>query len=109
MLVDISTLPSCMRGSYTIGHSPESGGRSPFLVPGLTAVDDLASGGVHVLHSAQAWFIVWGNNVFGQLGQGTRDEDGALEFVAEPQQVPGLNQIVQIEAGQFHTCAETSN
>jgi len=92
-------------GSYTIGHTPESGGRSPFLVPGLTAVDDLASGGVHVCALSAGMVYCWGNNVFGQLGQGTRDEDGALEFVAEPQQVPGLNQIVQIEAGQFHTCA----
>jgi hypothetical protein len=92
-------------GSYSRDHAPTSGGRAPTLVPGLTAVEDLTSGGVHVCALQEGTVYCWGNNVFGQLGDGSRDQDGATAYVAEPQRVPGLNDIEQIEAGQFHTCA----
>lgn len=45
----------------------------------------------------------WGDNSYGQLGDGTR----VAHLV--PQPVPGLAQVVEVDVGDVHACARTQN
>jgi hypothetical protein len=45
----------------------------------------------------------WGNNVFGQLGNGTRTDS------AVPVAVKDLANVTSMSAGCFHTCASLGN
>ncbi|AUM12819.1 IPT/TIG domain-containing protein [Ketobacter alkanivorans] len=47
--------------------------------------------------------LCWGNNANGQLGVNTND------YGYIPMEVSGLNDVVDVSAGNFHTCAVTSN
>ncbi len=55
-----------------------------------------------VLHGDQT-VSCWGDNRYGQLGNGTLDTSDT----AVP--VPGLTDVVEISAGPFHTCARRSD
>ncbi len=74
-------------------------------IPGLGAnVEHLAAGSFHTcvgLADGTAW--CGGRNVEGQLGNGnTAEVDGMV-------QVAGLNDVVDVAAGQYSSCAETTN
>lgn len=49
----------------------------------------------------QVW--CWGDNAFGQLGNGTRERS------LRPVPVPGLNRVIQISLGLDHSCALRDN
>jgi alpha-tubulin suppressor-like RCC1 family protein len=85
-----------------------AGSSSPIAVPGLTNVVSAQSGGFHVtalLSDGTTWS--WGYNGEGQIGNGTTTTTGCF-CVPAPTQV-AITDVVQIEAGSFHTLALKSN
>jgi alpha-tubulin suppressor-like RCC1 family protein len=75
----------------------------PVAVSGLGAVTALAAGGFHTCALLAAGGVqCWGDNAYGQLGDGTRDPRGT------PVVVSGLAGATALAAGTFHTCALTT-
>jgi len=73
-------------------------------VPNLTGVVGVAAGAWHSLalkSDGTVW--AWGDNYFGELGDGTTDER------AEPKRVKGLGEIEAISAGGAHSLALKKN
>ncbi|MBI2378319.1 MAG: hypothetical protein HYV07_30245 [Deltaproteobacteria bacterium] len=74
--------------------------RTPVKVSGLSDAIELSVGGFHsCARRARGGVVCWGHNVFGQLGDGTRQDRNL------PVEVPGLSDAVEVEAGYSHTCA----
>jgi alpha-tubulin suppressor-like RCC1 family protein len=72
-------------------------------VVSLSQVTQLAVGGNFACAMLAGGSVsCWGNNDFGQLGDGTRVSRSS------PQLVPGLTGIVQISAGNSDACAVTN-
>jgi len=71
-----------------------------------TGVTQVSAGGLHslALHSdGTVW--AWGNNFFGQLGNGTANSSASLT----PVQVTGLTGVTQVSAGGFDSLALRSD
>src|SRR4029077_7734243 len=87
--------------------SPQRGGAStahssvPVTVVGIsTAVAVTASDGYHSCALLQNGTIkCWGDNVSGQLG------DGSRTTAVTPVTVAGISTAVAVDSGDFHTCA----
>lgn len=80
----------------------------PLAVPGLTDVVQASGGGFHsVARRADGTVWVWGYNNDGQIGNGTTNTTGCF-CVQTPTQAT-ISDVVQIEAGAFHTLALKSN
>jgi len=84
------------------------GGRSfdppstPQLLADLTQVTQLAVGDTFACAlSVTGAVSCWGDNQYGQLGDGTRIRH------TSPEVVPGLTGVVQISAGATQACAVT--
>jgi alpha-tubulin suppressor-like RCC1 family protein len=76
----------------------------PVDVPRLTGVVAIAAGSSHSVASTSDGTVwTWGNNLFGQLGNGST---GSYEYT--PAAVPGLINIMNIAAGSYHTIAVKS-
>lgn len=74
---------------------------SPLPVLLMDEVVDLAAGSFHTCAlSTQGEIWCWGDNEFGQLGDGSM----AMGTNPTPQPVPMLDEIVDVAAGAFHTC-----
>ncbi len=78
----------------------------PVPIPGLSGVTMISCFplGAHTLalkNDGTVW--AWGNNMFGQVG------DGSTTAALQPVQVPGLTNIVQISAGYGHSVALKSD
>jgi RHS repeat-associated protein len=73
---------------------------SPQEVPGLTEIISVAAGGLssYALKSDGTVYS-WGNNPYGQLG------NGSVVMSASPQQVPSLTSVVSIAAGSTFVLA----
>jgi alpha-tubulin suppressor-like RCC1 family protein len=73
----------------------------PVQVKGLNAdVSDLALGGSHACAINAGGVYCWGDNEYGQLGDGTtRDRPVPVQV-----SIPGNRRAVDVEAGYFHTC-----
>ena len=90
-------------GSGELGDSSST----PVEVPGLTGVASLSVGRRHtcvLLVDGSA--MCWGDNWFGQLGDGTA---GAAAGKPTPVAVAGLGGIAALGAGDLHTCALLSD
>jgi len=88
-------------GDGTVG-SPDSSA-TPAQVPGLANVIAIAGGANHSLAlkgDGTVW--TWGNDTYGQLGDGTV---GSPDFRATPAQVSGLTGITAIAASGTHSLA----
>lgn len=99
--------PSAQAGVTLNRHAVVSWGAnstSAAEVPGTLGVIQVAAGGFHSLmlrSDGTVW--AWGNNFFGQLGNGTNVSSST------PVQVPGLTGIVQVAAGGVHSLALRSD
>jgi alpha-tubulin suppressor-like RCC1 family protein len=72
--------------------------------PGIAHAATVGAGYGHtavVTSDGHVW--VWGQNYYGQLG------DGGSVDSAQPQQVPGLSDVVSIAVGSYHTLALKSD
>jgi alpha-tubulin suppressor-like RCC1 family protein len=92
--------------SFTV---PSSVTANPTVVAGLTDVGVLTAGNSHAcaIKVGGAVFC-WGNNVEGQLGNGTGGGHvprAAGSFSFTPVAVTGLTDAIAISAGAAHTCA----
>ncbi len=75
-------------------------GESPAAVSGLNHVTAVAAGGGFWLALlSDRTVMAWGQNRFGQLGDGTQ------EYSATPVPVTGLSEVKSISAGLFHAAA----
>ncbi len=85
---------------------------SPQVVRGLADVVDLSSRHTHTcaLHSTGR-VSCWGNNQYGELGDGLTSHEACAngDCSRAPVEVAGLNDVAEIEAGGFSTCAVRSN
>ncbi len=83
---------------------------NPVVVPGLSGVRQVAAGGSHSLALLENGTVMaWGNNFYGQLGQGTTagpemcETPGYVDPVhscsTSPIAVPGLTGVVAVAAG----------
>ena len=81
---------------------------SPFVVPGLPGITQVAVGANHVLaldSTGTVW--AWGNNNFGELGNGTLASGTNSNPL--PARVPGLTGVTQIAAGTGYSVALRSD
>lgn len=87
-------------GELGIGTTGSSGSGT---VSGLADAVAVAAGGFHSLairnDGGQFTVVAWGNNTFGQLGDGTTDQS------LVPVAVSGLDDVVAIAASHFHSLA----
>ena len=73
--------------------------RVPVAVAGLNDVVDLTSFGNHTCaHDASGDVWCWGQNDYGQVGNGARQDRRS------PYKVLGLTDVEQVSAGALHTC-----
>ncbi len=89
-----------------LGDGTTDNRSTPAQVPGLTHVIAVAAGDWHSVALRDDHTVwVWGRNDYGQLGLGagdTTDRHG-------PVQVPGLTNVIAIDAGTHHTVAIRSD
>jgi alpha-tubulin suppressor-like RCC1 family protein len=72
----------------------------------LTGVTAIAAGGAHSLALlSNGTVVAWGDNAFGQLGNGTM----STTPVSTPVPVPGLQGVIAIAAGALHSLALLNN
>jgi alpha-tubulin suppressor-like RCC1 family protein len=90
------------------GSNLPASSSTPIAVTGLTNVVRASAGGFHsvaLLADNTVWS--WGYNGEGQIGNGTTNTTGCL-CVSAPTQTT-ISNVVQIEAGSFHTLALKSD
>jgi hypothetical protein len=84
-----------------LGHGNTDRQNVPKRVGGLTNVTDIASGWSHSLAVGEGGVVyTWGLNSPGQLGLGDHGE-GTGRLV--PTEVPGVNAVVAVAAGAYHS------
>ncbi|MGZ3455968.1 MAG: hypothetical protein ACXVEF_40555 [Polyangiales bacterium] len=72
----------------------------PKAVPGLSGVASMALGYMHSCALGTDGTVrCWGDNAYGQLGDGTTTNR------TSPTSITGLADVTQLVAGDFHTCA----
>lgn len=77
----------------------------PQTVPNVSNAIAVTAGGQHACALIQGGTVkCWGSNAFGQSGQLLSPVGGL-----EPTTVQGLTNVVEIDAGTFHTCARRSD
>jgi alpha-tubulin suppressor-like RCC1 family protein len=86
-----------------LGHGNRGNQLVPKRVEGPTNVTDIAAGGYHSLAVGEGGAVyTWGFNGYGQLGLGDHGQ-GTERNV--PTEVPGVNEVVTVAAGSFHSFA----
>ena len=81
---------------------------TPVRVTGITSATSVAAGGFHTCALFGDGSVrCWGQNDYGQLGNGTSDPvpDTPTTFNPTPVAVSGITSAVAISAGGWHTCA----
>ncbi|MCL2843640.1 MAG: S-layer homology domain-containing protein [Oscillospiraceae bacterium] len=88
-------------GNGTMGSHTNSG--TPAQVQNLSNVTAVAAGAMHTVAQAGDAFWAWGNNWFGQLGNGGGNQDVRTAPVRVDMQ--NLNSAMALVAGDVHTVA----
>jgi alpha-tubulin suppressor-like RCC1 family protein len=94
--------------NYQLGDGTFTNRYTPVDVLGLSSgVKDIATGYFHTCVITQNGTVkCWGNNMHGQLGDGTNNNRN----INTPVDVLGLSSgVIAIAAGDYHTCAITQN
>ena len=96
---------------YCSAGAGESCSTTPVPVAGMHGAVTIAAGGNHACALLSGGKVeCWGENLFGQLGDGT-DEGPETCYSFErpcsttPVQVSGIDDATAIAAGEYHTCA----
>ena len=87
-----------------LGNGSTADSAVPVTVPGLTGVTQVSSSGIHTLAIAGSnhQVLAWGNNFFGELGNGT------FRNSSTPEPIP-LTGVTQVSAGQVASAAVRSD
>jgi alpha-tubulin suppressor-like RCC1 family protein len=96
-----------------LGNGATLPGTAPVEVPALAGVTALAAGARHTCALANGRVFCWGANDRGQLGleraPATCTATGiAVPCARTPEEVPRLTDVVDLVAGDEHTCARTA-
>lgn len=94
----------CWGGNQTgqLGHAVDGLSRYPVLVEGLREVEEVTASpgaGFTCARSKSGRVFCWGENRYGQLGNGTRLNS------LKPVEVSGIEDARQVSAGTFNTCS----
>lgn len=90
-------------GEGQLGDGGRAVRTAPVAVPGLTDVEELTAGASHTCARTSAGRVLcWGTRRRGQVGDGHASAD---EPALTPTPVVGMDDAVQISAGDSHTCA----
>jgi alpha-tubulin suppressor-like RCC1 family protein len=97
-------------GELGVGNVTSLKSTTPVAVSGLTGAIALALGGNHTCALLSGGAVdCWGENFYGQLGNGTTTGPvtsmGGLPCNPTPAPVPNLPQATAVVAGNGHTCA----
>jgi alpha-tubulin suppressor-like RCC1 family protein len=92
-------------GSGILGNGSGDGtSRTPQLISGALAYRQVSVGGDHTCTVSTTYKVLcWGENKYGQLGNGA----GSTSIAVNPVAVAGTLQYLQVSAGGNHTCAVT--
>ena len=92
-------------GDGSVSSSSPFGKPLPVQVSGLTDVASIAAGGYHSIAAKRDGSVwAWGNNRYGQLGNGTfAGAFGPGQPV--PARVPALANVVEVSGGFYHSLA----
>jgi alpha-tubulin suppressor-like RCC1 family protein len=106
------TSVACWSNAYDAGFHGELGNSASldsFLTPvtvsnvggggTLTGVSSITAGGQHACALKSGAVVCWGDNAYGQLGNGSTIESNF------PVAVTGLSDAIAISTGSLHTCA----
>jgi alpha-tubulin suppressor-like RCC1 family protein len=86
-----------------LGHGNTDSQLVPKQVESLSNVTDIVVGAAHSLAVVEAGSVyTWGRNIDGQLGLGDHGEGTGRNV---PTEVPGVNEVVAVAAGSFHSFA----
>lgn len=106
----------CWGDNYygALGDGTFTASTRPVDVRGLTDVTSLAVGVMHNCAATdQGYVYCWGRSAFGQLGYSVSGDAGSPDpndpGSPVPQRVPGLANVVNVVAGEDHTCASRND
>jgi alpha-tubulin suppressor-like RCC1 family protein len=101
LLLSLVTAAAVMLVPFVMTPSPASGDIGEAATTAVADAQRLVGlGALHTCAVTDAGRVrCWGNNDFGQLGNGTRATSSS------PTEVPGLVGVTQVAAGAQHTCA----
>jgi alpha-tubulin suppressor-like RCC1 family protein len=98
------------QGQLGIGKADTGWNAMPYEVPGLTNIVAIAAGYRHSMALRNDGTVfAWGFNSAGQLGQGTIGSNTPCACNPVPTAVPGLSDVIGIEAGHEHSLAVLSD
>jgi len=93
-------------GQLGTAGTPAQNSLLPLDVPGLTSnVTSVSSGELHVCAVAGGAVQCWGDNTYGQLGNGAT----STTPTTSPASVPGLTGVADVASGFVFSCARLSN
>src|SRR5947209_8475172 len=92
--------------SAPVPGTPTTFNPTPVTVSGITTAVAISAGGWHTCALLRDGTIqCWGQNTYGQLGDGSPITRPAPGRSSTPVTVTGITTAIAIEAGIFHTCA----
>lgn len=98
--------------SGQLGDGTTISRRTPVMIASLGDLDvaAIAAGGAHsVVVLSNGTVLAWGNNAFGQLGDGTTISRKTPTAVASPAPADGVPAIFEVAAGDSHTLVRRGN
>ncbi|PYN80930.1 MAG: hypothetical protein DMD96_12750 [Candidatus Rokuibacteriota bacterium] len=92
--------------SDPVPDSPSTFNPTPVTVSGITTAVAISAGGWYTCALLQNGTIrCWGDNTYGQLGDGATIAPPTVRIASTPVTVSGITTAVAIDAGIFHVCA----